>query len=911
MKALEAQFKKMNRPLFFTILLICLLNSSYVRASWISRGPYGGYINSMAMAANPDVIYAGTASGIFKTVTGGVSWTKTGFPDIRVNEVQVAPGRTCQKIDFDEVAAPCDFAETIALTDEYSELGVYFSGPGGKDGGAILNECSSFSPTGHSSPNFLAFSTLKTLMDGGIPQGPETIAFTKSVNHVRLHAAWNHMNITMDAYDTGNNLLDSDTDSAISSVKPMQVSAAGIARVVLHFSGAATLLVDDLAWYEQPEVQAPDMVYAGTDDGIYKSVDGGTTWVYKGLAGQKINTIAIDPYCSEIIYAGTGEIDLEPEGIYKSVDGGDTWQLKYTGDLDLIRKIAIDANEPSTIYAIGNGIDGSPNYNGFVRSKNGGESWTGKHVSQTGPWDDVFALAVTGAGIDPPVMYAVVSDTPGKDVFKSIDRGDTWQKLGIPNLPYSEPYVLAVLPHVADYFYVNSADSEGILYLVNLADMVYYIIGDGLPAQPERPSSMLINPQNPNTLYLGFPYHGVFKSTVWPPVWNASVQGLNNIYIEDIAVDPTTSETVFIAIKGLGSTIGYPLATSVDGGASWNELVNSPADLRTVSIDPQVPSTVYVGLNPHAGNFFNIYKSADSGQTWSDIRFLYIYPASTTLGVADIRVDPRDSGTILIAGADFGGPNNGGGIYKTLDGGDSWQRTYSFWAQTIAADPLNPEILYFGSRQCGYVFRSINTGSSWVDISPAAPPGQCWVNEVRSLAVDSYARVFAATDAGLWRWNSSGWTRLDGLPYEDITAISIDRSTVPETVYAGTATAGVFLSEDGGSSWLPFNDGLQNLTITKLELSAIPPRILYAATAYGGLWRHNFAPEPCEGDFNEDQKVDRLDLPYFCDDFGKMDCNGDCDSDGDGDQDADGKDLAAIIADYGRTDCPEPPEAEN
>ena len=44
------------------------------------------------------------------------------------------------KISFDDVDAPCDFAETNALTSEYSGLGVNFSGPGGKDGGAILNE---------------------------------------------------------------------------------------------------------------------------------------------------------------------------------------------------------------------------------------------------------------------------------------------------------------------------------------------------------------------------------------------------------------------------------------------------------------------------------------------------------------------------------------------------------------------------------------------------------------------------------------------------------------------------------------------------------------------------------------------------------------------------------------------------
>ena len=903
MKGLNVRPKSRNLILLLTIIYIFPIADADVGATWVPRGPYGGYINSMAMTDRPDIIYAGTESGIYKTVDGGANWTKTGFPDVRVNTVGIAPSGHCSKIDFDDAAAPCNFAETIALSNEYSGAGVTFSGPADKDGGAVLDECSSFSPSGHSSPNFLAFSTQKLLMDGGIPRGPETLSFANAVDHVRLNAAWNHINITMEAYDTGNNLLDSDMDSAISSVKPMHVSAAGIARVVLHFSGAA-MLIDDLTWHEPPDAQEPDVVFAGTDDGVYKTLDGGITWNFKGLSGRIINTVAIDPYCPEIIYAGTGEEDFEPDGIYKSEDGGDTWQLKYSGDLDLIRKIRIDPFEPSYIYAVGYGIDGSPEYNGFVKSRNGGESWIGKHVGQVGPRDNVFDLDMSSAGGDPPVMYAIVADAPGKDVFKSTDRGDTWQKIGVPNLPYSEPYVLTASSHDADVFYVSAADSRGILYLVNLGEMKYYIIGEGLPAEPERPSSMLIHPHNPTILYLGFPYQGVFKSDVWPPVWKSSVQGLNNIYIEDIAVDPTASEKIYTAIKGLGKNTGYRLAASADGGDSWNYLADSPADLRTVALDPQNPSTIYAGLNRHPGNFFHIYKSPDSGETWSDIRFLYIYPASTILGVSDIWVDPRDAGTILIAGADFGGPNNGGGIYKTIDAGDAWQRTYSFWAETIASDPLNPSILYFGSQNCGYVFRTVNTGSSWTNISPAAPPSECWVNEVRSLAVDSGSRVFAATDKGLWKWDSPAWTKLSGLPSEDITAISIDKSSVPETFYAGTATAGVYLSEDAGNTWIAFNEGLENTAITKLELSSGSSAVLYAGTAYGGLWQYHLTPAPCEGDFNRDQKVNHLDLQYFSDYFGNAHCNGGCDGDCDDDQDADGKDLALILADYGREDCP-------
>jgi hypothetical protein len=614
--------------------------------------------------------------------------------------------------------------------------------------------------------------------------------------------------------------------------------------------------------------------------------------------------VAIDPYCSKIIFAGTGEQDGEPDGIYQSVDAGDTWQLRYSKDLDLVREIVIDSMNPLYIYAVGYGIAGSPEYNGFVKSTNGGISWTGTHVGRPGPTDNVYRLAVSSDGVDPPVMYTIVEDAPSKDVYRSTDRGDSWERLRIPNLPSPPPYVLAVYPFNRNYFYVNSNDADGILHLVDMVGLQYYTIGDGLPVPPERPSSILTHPDNPNMVYLGFPNHGIFKAEAWPPAWSPAVQGLNNTYINDLAVDPTSSQTVYAAIKSAVTNTGHHLAITKTGGDSWNYLTNSPNHLNCVSIDPQVPANIYVGNSPYYGSFFFIHYSPDSGQSWSDKRFLYVTPGSIGLGVGDIWIDPRNSDTILVAGAGTGGPDNGGGIYKTIDGGMSWARTSNFWAETLTADPANPSVLYYGSQHCGYVFRSANTGGSWTNISPSAPDDQCWVWEVRALEVDSNSRVYAATDEGLWKRTSGIWTQLNGLPTEDITSLAIDRSEIPQTIYVGTGNDGVYFSRDEGGPWIPINEGLEKRSITHLAISTITPKILYAGTAYGGVWQYNVSREPCEGDINEDQKVDHLDLQSFADDLGKQTCNGGCDGDCDGDHDADGQDLATIISDYGRTDCP-------
>jgi len=107
---------------------------------------------------------------------------------------------------------------------------------------------------------------------------------------------------------------------------------------------------------------------------------------------------------------------------------------------------------------------------------------------------------------------------------------------------------------------------------------------------------------------------------------------------------------------------------------------------------------------------------------------------------------------------------------------------------------------------------------------------------VRDIEVDLNSQVYAATDEGLMKWDGSGWITLNGLPTDDITALAIDRSSSPGIVYAGTGEDGVFVSEDGGNTWTSFNEGLGNLSITKLAISDSLPKMLYAGTAYGGIW---------------------------------------------------------------------------
>ena len=149
-------------------------------------------------------------------------------------------------INFDDVEAPCFFQDTVALTNEYAAQGVIFSGPGGNNGGARLDECGSFGVSGHSSPNFLAFNTAAPMADGGIPAGPETITFSPLAASVTINGGLGGT-ITMECFDASAVSVGSDVIVGTSVLAPLTVSAPGIESCVLSFTDSVAVF-DDLQW---------------------------------------------------------------------------------------------------------------------------------------------------------------------------------------------------------------------------------------------------------------------------------------------------------------------------------------------------------------------------------------------------------------------------------------------------------------------------------------------------------------------------------------------------------------------------------------------------------------------------------------------------------------------------------------
>jgi hypothetical protein len=144
-------------------------------------------------------------------------------------------------------------------------------------------------------------------------------------------------------------------------------------------------------------------LYAGTESGMFKSTDGGGHWSYCSLP-YEVNALAIDPSNPSIVYAVT-----QSDGIFKSTNGGKSWVAVITGlTCTLGYALAIDPSNPSTIYA---GADCA-----VWKSTDAGGHWFAILITSYG-----LALAIDPT--NPSIIYA---GTWGYGIFKSTDGGASW-----------------------------------------------------------------------------------------------------------------------------------------------------------------------------------------------------------------------------------------------------------------------------------------------------------------------------------------------------------------------------------------------------------------------------------------------------------------------------------------------------
>lgn len=409
--------------------------------------------------------------------------------------------------------------------------------------------------------------------------------------------------------------------------------------------------------------QNPNILYAATTNGfIYKSIDNAENWNCLNPGSPlpvTLRVIIFDPTNANYLYAGANGVNQ----FWKSTDAGVTWVLKNAGLVGFggwIHGMDIDPTNPSTIYL--NGYS-----NAIAKSTDRGENW---FFSGTGIGQEINAICVDYTNTD--IIYAAgIGWIGGSGAWKSTDKGETWNRINI-----------------------------------------------GFPADRPYPSlnTMVMHPTDPSILYVGGnpmpgrPSIGVYKTTNGGNNWFETDSILRGIDVKMLAIDPVNPNTVFAAtMAGLFKT--------TNGGTTWDTTTLIAPIARTIVFDPQNSNIIYAGMFGPA----SICKSTDAGATWDTISIANDDTTVICVAVAPSNPDVIYAGTV--------GNEQGVYVYKSLDGGLTWQRKSKGlprlndpdsmrWhrpkgVNSLAIDPINPNIVYAGIALEGGIYRTTDGGENW------------------------------------------------------------------------------------------------------------------------------------------------------------------------------------------------------
>jgi photosystem II stability/assembly factor-like uncharacterized protein len=270
---------------------------------------------------------------------------------------------------------------------------------------------------------------------------------------------------------------------------------------------------------------------------------------------------------------------------------------------------------------------------------------------------------------------------------------------------------------------------------------------------------------------------GLFKAMSW-----RSIGPYRGGRVTAVAGISTQIHTYYFGATGGG------VWKSEDGGLNWNCVSDGffkTGSVGAIAVSEWDPNVVYVGMGeaPIRGNVSHgdgVYKSTDAGKTWVHVGL------TETHQISRIRIHPRNPDLAYAAAlGHIYGPNEERGVFRTKDGGKTWEkilyRDNKTGAIDLIFDPLNPRIIYAALWEAGRTPYSLTSGG----------PG---------------SGLFKSTDSGD-TWQEI--TRNTGLPRGIIGKIGVAASAAQsERVWAivEALDGGVFRSENAGETWMKVNE---------------------------------------------------------------------------------------------------------
>ena len=300
-----------------------------------------------------------------------------------------------------------------------------------------------------------------------------------------------------------------------------------------------------------------------------------------------------------------------------------------------------------------------------------------------------------------------------------------------------------------------------------------------------RVRSIAIDPNNPSIIYAGSVSGGIWKSTDGGASWIPKADFASNMVIGCLAIDPTNSNIIYAgtgegyfnvdALRGIG------VLKSTDAGETWtvlNTFISAGPNyyyyfINKIVINPTNPQVLFAAVS---NNSEGIWKSTNGGTSWNEI----VSPGYRSKFCVDLIMDPTNANTLYGAFGLF----SADGIYKTTNGGTTWDtltngfplRSTKFTRISLAVAPSNTNVVYACLSDSNYYTHSIqkstNGGANWFQVGTP------------------YDNSIPGTHLG-----GQGW-------YNNVIAVHPDD---PDVVFTGGIN--LFKSTNGGQNWFRISDG--------------------------------------------------------------------------------------------------------
>lgn len=543
-------------------------------------------------------------------------------------------------------------------------------------------------------------------------------------------------------------------------------NSAYIGRIIVDYQNSSRIYV----------AACGNLFTPNPDRGIYRSDDGGITWNRKLFVTDSTSGIDIvqHPTNPSIIYAAMWERSRGlnyrhsfgySSGIYKSTDGGDTWlklQNGFPADYPYGRiGICIAPSNPEMLYAF---CDGEYTVDVF-RSNNAGASWTHVNDAALQGMNSNFGWYFGQVRVDP--VNANRLYVMGIDMYRSDNAGSSWIHLaGYFNFDeihvdhhamFIDPISGRILQGNDGGLYVSYTHGNSWRKINNLPLTQFYDIE--------------IDQQNPERLYGGTQDNNTIRTlTGATDDWQAILGGDGFYSI----VDYTDPDIIYAEYQW------GELNKSTNGGYSWTSMVSQMTEDRKnwsapVVMDPKNHFVLYFGT-------YRVWKTTNAGYGWVPISpDLSNGPdGSTWHTVSTLAISPINS-NIVIAGTDDGKVHiskNAGGSWTDISYGLPNRTITRVAADPFDESVIYVTLSGFRwDEAVAHVYRSPDQGNTWIDISGNLPD-----LPVNVIALDPVLQdhIFVGTDAGVYCTANGGqnwWGLGDGLGNVAVTAMKIHEGT--------------------------------------------------------------------------------------------------------------------------------------